>query len=52
MLSVDDISAMSDAALAVLMEKNRCPDGGIKLPVDGCDKLLKDERKNLAERLI
>jgi hypothetical protein len=51
-VSVDDIAAMSDAALAVFMEKNRRPDGGFELPVDGWDKLSKDERKSLAERLM
>lgn len=44
-LSVDDIAALTDA------EIDRCPDGPFKLPVDGWDKLSKDECNRLAERL-
>ena len=50
-ISVGDIASMSDAALAAFMENNRGPDGGFDLPVDGWDKLSKDERNRLAERL-
>ena len=50
--SVDDIAAMSDAALAGFMEKNRRPHGAYELPVDDWDKLSKDERKILADRLM
>ncbi|CVL09330.1 uncharacterized protein FMAN_15494 [Fusarium mangiferae] len=50
-LSVDEIAAMSDAELGQFMTKHRCPDGGYELPVDGWDKLSKDERSRLAERL-
>ncbi|RMD39521.1 hypothetical protein DV735_g5615, partial [Chaetothyriales sp. CBS 134920] len=50
-LSVHEIAAMSDAELGQFMTKHRCPDGGYELPVDGWDKLSKDERNRLAERL-
>ncbi|KAL8296257.1 hypothetical protein RB600_001643 [Gaeumannomyces tritici] len=50
-VTVGDIASMSDAALAVFIQKNRGPDGVFDLPVDGWDKLLKDERDQLAERL-
>ncbi|KAI1073381.1 hypothetical protein F5B20DRAFT_587319 [Whalleya microplaca] len=50
-LSVDEIAAMSDAELGQFMTKHRRPDGGYELPVDGWDKLSKDERNRLAERL-
>ncbi|KAI1501061.1 hypothetical protein F5X99DRAFT_409373 [Biscogniauxia marginata] len=50
-LSVDEIAAMSDTELGQFMTKHRRPDGGYELPVDGWDKLSKDERNNLAERL-
>ncbi|RMD43977.1 hypothetical protein DV735_g1088, partial [Chaetothyriales sp. CBS 134920] len=50
-LSVDEIAAMSDAELGQFMTKHRHPDGGYELPVDGWDKLSKDERDHLAERL-
>jgi hypothetical protein len=52
MLSVDDIAAMSDAALAAFMEKNRRADGVFQLPIDDWDRLTKDERNSLAERLM
>ena len=51
-LSVDDIAVMSDAALAGFMEKNHRPHGVYELPVDDWDKLSKDERKSLADRLM
>ncbi|KAG5742869.1 hypothetical protein H9Q72_014036 [Fusarium xylarioides] len=50
-LSVDEIAAMSDAELGQFMTKHRCPDGGYELPVDGWDKLSKNERNRLAEKL-
>ncbi|KJZ70489.1 hypothetical protein HIM_10118 [Hirsutella minnesotensis 3608] len=50
-LSVERISALSDGELADFMKKNRRPDGTYELPVDGWDKLSKDERNQLAERL-
>ncbi|KAF7505084.1 hypothetical protein GJ744_001303 [Endocarpon pusillum] len=51
-LSVEDVNALSDAALADFMKRNRRSDGVIELPVDGWDTLSKDERNRLAERLI
>lgn len=45
------IASMGDAALAVFIQKNRGPDGVFDVPVDGWDKLLKDKRDQLAERL-
>lgn len=50
-LSVDEVAAMSDAALGQFMTKHRHPDGHYELPIDGWDKLSKDERDRLAERL-
>lgn len=50
-LSVDGIAAMSDVELGHFMTKHRHPDGGYELPIDGWDKLSKDERDRLAERL-
>ncbi|KAJ4311317.1 hypothetical protein N0V84_010522 [Fusarium piperis] len=50
-LSVDELAAMSDTELGQFMTKHRNPDGGYELPVDGWDKLSKDERGRLAERL-
>lgn len=51
-LSVNDIVALSDTALADFIKKNRGPNGHFELPVDGWDKLSKDERASLAERLL
>ena len=51
-LSVEDVNALSDAALADFMKKNRRFDGAIELPVEGWDTLSKDERSHLAERLM
>ncbi|KAK5998719.1 hypothetical protein PT974_01101 [Cladobotryum mycophilum] len=42
---------MSDAELAEFMKNHRRPDGSYELPVDGWDKLSKEERTQLAERL-
>ncbi|KAM6513367.1 hypothetical protein FALCPG4_015796 [Fusarium falciforme] len=50
-LSVDEIAAMSDTELGQFMTKHRHPDGRYELPVNGWDKLSKDERDRLAERL-
>ncbi|EGX88257.1 hypothetical protein CCM_08300 [Cordyceps militaris CM01] len=50
-LSVDEIAAMSDTELGHFMTKHRLPDGGYELPVNGWDKLSKDERGHLAARL-
>ena len=50
-LSMDDITTLSDAQLAQLMEEHRRPNGNFELPVDGWDKLTKEERNHLAERL-
>lgn len=49
---VNDINALSDTALAALIEKNRRPDGHVEILADGWDKLSKDERAILAERLL
>ncbi|KAJ2897766.1 hypothetical protein MKZ38_004389 [Zalerion maritima] len=50
-LSVGDVAAMNDAELAQFMQKHRLPDGDYDLPVHGWDKLSRDERSRLAERL-
>ncbi|KAI0867599.1 hypothetical protein GGS24DRAFT_485117 [Hypoxylon argillaceum] len=50
-LSIDELVAMSDAELGQVMTQNRRPGGGYDLPVDGWDKLSKDDRARLAERL-
>ena len=49
--SVDDLAAMSDVVLAEFLEKNLRPDGGFELCINDLDKLSKEERKSLAERL-
>lgn len=51
-LSVNDIAVMSDAALAEFMQKNRRTDGVFELSVNDFEKLSKDDRKALAERLM
>ncbi|POR35149.1 Uncharacterized protein TPAR_04654 [Tolypocladium paradoxum] len=51
-LSVDGIATLSDAQLAQLMEQHHRPNGNFELPVDGWDKLTKEERNHLAERLL
>lgn len=51
-VAVEDLIAFSDAELAQFMEKYRAADGTIELPVDGWDVLSKDERSQLAERLL
>ncbi|KAI1108505.1 hypothetical protein F5Y14DRAFT_436046 [Nemania sp. NC0429] len=50
-LSVDEIAALTDTELRQFMVRNRQPDGTFELPVEGWDKLSKDERSRLAERL-
>lgn len=50
--SVSDINALSDTALADFIKKHRAPNGHVELPVDGWDKLSKNERASLAERLL
>ncbi|KAF0319010.1 hypothetical protein GQ607_013819, partial [Colletotrichum asianum] len=42
---------MSDAELAHFMKKHRLPSGDYDLPVDGWDKLSRDDRSRLAGRL-
>lgn len=51
-LSVGDIVVMNGMALAEVMLNNRGPDGNFSLPVDSCDRLSKDKRASLAERLM
>ncbi|KAJ4321052.1 hypothetical protein N0V84_005519 [Fusarium piperis] len=48
---VGEVILMNDAELAQFMQKHRLPDGDYYLPVDGWEKLSKDERSRLAERL-
>lgn len=50
-LSVDEIVAMSDAELGQFMMKHRRSDGRYELPIDGWDKLSKDETSRLAQKL-
>jgi hypothetical protein len=50
-LSVNEIAAFSDAELRQFLTEHRQPDGTYGLSVDGWDKLSKDERDLLAERL-
>ncbi|KID86448.1 hypothetical protein MGU_06260 [Metarhizium guizhouense ARSEF 977] len=50
-VSVGEVFAMNDAELAEFMQRHRRPNGDYQLPVDGWDKLSKDERSRLAERL-
>ncbi|KAG5748613.1 hypothetical protein H9Q70_008726 [Fusarium xylarioides] len=50
-VSVGEVAVMNDAELAQFMQKHRLPDGDYDLPVDGWDRLSKDERSRLAERL-
>lgn len=48
---MDDITTLSDAQLAQLMEKHRRPNGDFELPADGWDKLTNEDRSHLAQRL-
>ncbi|KND93536.1 hypothetical protein TOPH_01939 [Tolypocladium ophioglossoides CBS 100239] len=50
-LSMDDITTLSDAQLVRLLEEHRCPNGHFELPVDGWERLTREERNHLAERL-
>lgn len=50
-LSVDDLKAMDDAALAALMERHRQPDGAIHLPVRDWDELSDGALEKLGQRL-
>ncbi|KAI2618211.1 hypothetical protein GGR54DRAFT_640779 [Hypoxylon sp. NC1633] len=50
-LSVDQIATMSDADLGLFIKTHHRPDGNYELPIDGWEKLSKDERNRLAERL-
>ena len=50
--SVDEIIIMTDAEIARLMRKNRRSNGDIELLVDGWDRISKNERNRLAERLM
>ncbi|KAM3456399.1 hypothetical protein MY3296_001678 [Beauveria thailandica] len=50
-VSVGEVAAMNDAELAKFMQGHRLPDGDYDLPVEGWDKLSKDERSRLAQRL-
>ncbi|KAJ5009401.1 hypothetical protein K4K57_008860 [Colletotrichum sp. SAR 10_99] len=50
-VSVGDVALMSDAELAHFMKKHRLPSGDYDLPVDGWDKLSRDDRSRLAGRL-
>ncbi|KAG4278814.1 hypothetical protein FPRO04_06135 [Fusarium proliferatum] len=50
-LSVAEFAALSDDELGHFMANHRSSDGGYELPVDGWDKLSKDERNSLASRL-
>ena len=50
-LSLADVAAMSDAALAKFIEQHRCPDGNVMLPIDGWEALSKHYRTLLPARL-
>ncbi|KAF5530710.1 ankyrin protein unc44 [Fusarium mexicanum] len=50
-VSVGEVAAMNDVELAQFMQRHRLPDGDYDLPIDGWDKLSKDERSHLAQRL-
>ncbi|KAI0193988.1 hypothetical protein EV127DRAFT_405609 [Xylaria flabelliformis] len=50
-ISVDELIAMSDAELAQFILQHRTPEGNFVLPVNDWDKLSRDERNRLAERL-
>lgn len=48
---VSELMAMSDEQLCQFMKEHRGTNGDYDLPVDGWDKLSKDERERLASRL-
>ena len=50
--SVDEIVTMTDAEIARLMQKNRRSNDDIELFVDGWNRISKNERNRLAERLM
>ncbi|EEU47093.1 uncharacterized protein NECHADRAFT_78164 [Fusarium vanettenii 77-13-4] len=50
-LPVSELIAMSDEQLCQFMKEHRDANGDYSLPVDGWDKLSKDERERLASRL-
>ncbi|KJZ76552.1 hypothetical protein HIM_03888 [Hirsutella minnesotensis 3608] len=50
-VSVQTLIAFNDAELAQFMEKHRHPNGDFQLPVDGWDRITKEEQDSLAERL-
>ncbi|KAI8683292.1 hypothetical protein NCS56_00453400 [Fusarium sp. Ph1] len=50
-LPVSELIAMSEEQLCQFMKEHRDANGGYTLPVDGWDKLSKDERERLASRL-
>ncbi|TVY74648.1 hypothetical protein Focb16_v006021 [Fusarium oxysporum f. sp. cubense] len=50
-LSAAEFAALNDDELGHFMTNHRSFDGGYGLPVDGWDKLSKDERDRLASRL-
>lgn len=50
-LPVSELMAMSDDQLAQFMTKHRDSVGTYNLPVDGWEKLSRDERERLASRL-
>ena len=50
-LGVGDVLAFNDAELVQYMEQNQQPDGGFDLEFEGWEKLPKDQREQLAERL-
>lgn len=50
-LSAAEFAALNDDELCHFMTNHRSFDGGYELPVDGWDKLSKDERDRLASRL-
>ena len=50
-LPVSELIAMSDEQLCHFMKEHRDANGDYSLPVDGWDKLSKDERERLATRL-
>ncbi|KHN95004.1 uncharacterized protein MAM_07231 [Metarhizium album ARSEF 1941] len=50
-MTVDDVSALSDSQLGEFMKKHRRPDGSFEIPIDDWDRLSKEERDRLAQRL-
>lgn len=51
-LLVPDVAALDDAQLAQFMVVHRRPSGDFELPIEGWDKLAREERARLAERLL